>query len=128
MSEVPLEGLEGGGGATQGVTHRASSVRRTDGSCRLLIVPLFRGSSRFERLILSHHSRHKDTCEGNEEDSNDDYDATTQLVQSLKDAKVAHLYLVSAQGADPAYTHIYIYLYIYVYVYKYIYVYIHIDR
>ena len=34
----------------------------------LLIVPLFRGSSRFESLIVSHHSRYKVTCECNKED------------------------------------------------------------
>ena len=38
----------------------------------LLIVPLFRGSSRSESLILSHHSRF--TCECNKEDINDDDD------------------------------------------------------
>jgi len=36
---------------------RAKRVSDVDGSCRLLIVPLFRGSSRFESLIISHHSR-----------------------------------------------------------------------
>ena len=30
--------------------------------------PLFRGSSRFESLILSHHSRYEVTCECNEVD------------------------------------------------------------
>ena len=37
-----------------------SDVRESLGTnppCRLLIVPLFRGSSRFESLIVSHHSR-----------------------------------------------------------------------
>ena len=38
---------------------------------RLLIVPLFRGSSRFESMILSHNSR-RVTCECNEEDINHD--------------------------------------------------------
>ena len=42
----------------------------------LLTVPLFRGSSRFESLLLSHHSRFKVTCECNKEESNyDDDDA-----------------------------------------------------
>ena len=35
-------------------------------------MPLFRGSSRFESLILSHHSRF--TCECNKEEINDKYD------------------------------------------------------
>ena len=39
-------------------------------SCRLLIVPFFRGSSRFESLIVSHHSRF--TCECNRKEINDD--------------------------------------------------------
>ena len=43
-----------------------------DSICRLLIVPLFRGSSRFESLILSHHSR-RVTCECDEEDIDDDH-------------------------------------------------------
>ena len=41
----------------------------SDGSCRLLIVPHFRGSSRFESL---HHSRL--TCECNQEEIHDDDD------------------------------------------------------
>ena len=52
----------------------SSGVPEVDSSCRLLIVPLFRGSSRFEGLILSHHSRYKVTCECNEEGINDDDD------------------------------------------------------
>ena len=44
--------------------------RKLDSNCRLLIVPLFRGSSRFESLILSHYSRF--TCECNKEEINDD--------------------------------------------------------
>jgi len=36
--------------------------------------PLFRGSSRFESLILSYHYRYKVTCECNEENINDDDD------------------------------------------------------
>jgi len=38
-------------------------------------VPLFRGSSRFESLILSHRSGFSVTCECNEEEINDDDDA-----------------------------------------------------
>ena len=55
--------------------------RRTevDRSGRLLIVPLFRGSSRFESLILSHHSRF--TCECNKEDINDDDDDDVNRVK-----------------------------------------------
>ena len=44
----------------------------TGGGKVSLIVPLFRGSSRFESLILTHHSRYKVTCECNEEDINDE--------------------------------------------------------
>ena len=40
-----------------------------------LIVPLFRGSSRFESLILSHHSRFNVTCECGKEETNDDDDS-----------------------------------------------------
>jgi len=47
-------------------------VIEVESSCRLLIVPLFRCSSRFESLILSHHSRF--TCKCNKEDINDDAD------------------------------------------------------
>jgi len=57
------------------VRPHASSGKRipqVDSSCRLLIVPLFRGSSRFESLILSHHSRFNVTCECNTETINDD--------------------------------------------------------
>ena len=49
-----------------------------DRSCRLLIVPLFRGSSRFESLILSHHSRF--TCECNKEEINDGDDDNFDFV------------------------------------------------
>ena len=38
---------------------RSRRVPDVDSNCRLLIVPPFRGSSRFESLILSHHSRTK---------------------------------------------------------------------
>jgi len=51
---------------------RAKRVSEVDSSCRLLIVPLFRGSSIFESLILSHHS--KFTCEFHKEEINDDDD------------------------------------------------------
>ena len=52
---------------------RAPQVRprEVDSSCRLFIVPLFRGSSRFESSILSHHSR-RVTCECHTEDIKDD--------------------------------------------------------
>ena len=43
-----------------------------DSSCRLWIVPLFHGSSRFENLILPHHSRFNVTCASNKEEINDD--------------------------------------------------------
>ena len=51
-------------------SHRVSSIG--DKSCRLLIVPLFRGSSRFESLILSHHSRFNVTCECHQENIDDE--------------------------------------------------------
>jgi len=51
---------------------RAKRVAEVDSSCRILIVPLFRGSRRFESLILSHNSRF--TCECNKEEINDDDD------------------------------------------------------
>ena len=41
-------------------------VPEVGSNCRLLIVPLFRGSSRFDFLILSHPSRKKVACECNE--------------------------------------------------------------
>ena len=41
----------------------------SDGSCRLLIVPHFRGSSRFESL---HHSRFTYECNKEEIDDDDD--------------------------------------------------------
>ena len=47
-------------------------VAEVDSSCRLLIVPIFRSSSRFESLILSQHSWF--TCECNKEEINDDDD------------------------------------------------------
>jgi len=45
-----------------------------DSSCRLLIVPLFRGSSRFESLILSHHSGFSVACKCHEEEINNNDD------------------------------------------------------
>ena len=50
-----------------------------DSSCRLLIVPLFRGSSRFESLILSHHSRFTGECNKEDIDDDDDDDAPLAL-------------------------------------------------
>ena len=47
-------------------------VSEVDSSCRLVIVPLFRGRSRFARLVLSHHSRFNVTCECNKEEINYD--------------------------------------------------------
>jgi len=47
-------------------------LAEVDSSCRLLIVPLFRGISRCESLILSHHLRF--TCECNQEELDDDDD------------------------------------------------------
>ena len=46
-------------GWTQGPGTRSRRVPDVDSNCRLLIVPPFPGSSRFESLILSHHSRTK---------------------------------------------------------------------
>ena len=51
-------------------SQRAKRVSEVDSSCRLLIAPLFRGSSRFESLIVSHHS--KFICECNKKEINDD--------------------------------------------------------
>ena len=48
-------------------------------------------SSRFESLILSHHSRYKVTCECNEEDINDDDDDKACLHDV---GEVGHLLLV----------------------------------
>ena len=53
---------------------RAKRLPEIDSGCRLLIVPLFRGSSRFESWILSHHSRFKVTCEFNNHEIDDDDD------------------------------------------------------
>jgi len=53
--------------STFGARPAGETFPAVDSTCRLLIVPLFRGSSRFERLILSHRSRHKVTCECNVE-------------------------------------------------------------
>ena len=51
---------------------KAKRVPEVDSSCRLSIVSLFRGSSRFESLILSHHFRFNVTCERNKEEIDDD--------------------------------------------------------
>ena len=53
---------------------RANRVAKVDSSCRLFIVPLFRGSRRFESFILSHHSRF--TCESNNKHKINDDDAS----------------------------------------------------
>ena len=58
-------------GAAAGAVLRARALEG-ESSCRLLIMPLFRGSSRFESLISSHHPRYKVTCECDEEDINDE--------------------------------------------------------
>ena len=52
----------------------AHKIAELDSSCRLLIVPLFRGNSRCESLILSHHFRFNVTCERYKEEFNDDED------------------------------------------------------
>ena len=72
---------------------RPQRVPDVDSSCRLLIVPLFRGSSRFESLILSHHSRHKVTCECNEEDINDDDDVWQETFARTNAAFLLGAYL-----------------------------------
>ena len=56
--------LQSAGGQSE---HR--KVAEAGSRCKLLIVPLFRGRSEFESLILSHHSRL--TCECNQEEIND---------------------------------------------------------
>ena len=48
---------------------RANRVAEGESSCMFVMVPLFRGSSRFASLILSHHSRV--TCECNKGEIND---------------------------------------------------------
>ena len=55
-----------------GLKVQGQGFREVDSSCRRLIVPLFRGSSRFESLILSHQSRFNVTCECNKEEIDDD--------------------------------------------------------
>ena len=62
-------------------------VSQVDCRCRLLIVPLFRGSSRFESLILSHLSRF--TCECNEEDINDDDESTCPEAHDFSEFNVS---------------------------------------
>ena len=49
-----------------------------------------RGSSRFESLILSHHSRYKVTCECNEEDISDDDDASRLLSETNVESGTSH--------------------------------------
>jgi len=67
-------GAAGGqGGAGRGQQTTRERVSELVSSDRLLIVPLFRGSSRFESLVFSHHSRF--TCECNKKEINDDDDA-----------------------------------------------------
>ena len=58
------------------VGSRAKRVPEVDSSCRLLIVPLFRGSSRFASLVLSYRSRFR--CECDKEDINDGDDDDVQ--------------------------------------------------
>ena len=64
--------LQSAGGQSE---HR--KVAQVGSSCRLLIVPLFLGSGRFESLILSHHSMF--TCECDKDDINDEDDAPQSL-------------------------------------------------
>ena len=71
--------LASSGRALEPSASSAKIVAEVDSSCRLLIVPNFRGSSRFESLVLSHHSRF--TCECNKEEINDDDDASGFRVQ-----------------------------------------------
>jgi len=62
-------------------------VAEVDSRCRRLIVPLFRGSCRFESLILSHHSRF--TCACNKEEMNDDADqlCTTTMIKWIRTSR-----------------------------------------
>ena len=55
---------------------RPKRVPDVDSSCRLLIVPPFRVSSRFESF---YHTTRKVTCECNEEDTNDDDDGFREM-------------------------------------------------
>ena len=57
----------------QGGNPVAKLVKRV--AVKPVIVPLFRGSSRFDSLIFSHHFRFSITCECNKEGINDDHDA-----------------------------------------------------
>ena len=50
------------------VEMRGTTQREVDSNCGLLIVSSFRGSSRFEILILSHHFRYTVACECTKED------------------------------------------------------------
>jgi len=71
---IAIVRASGGPKALEPSCSRAKRVSEVDGSCRLLIVPLFRGSSRAESLILSHHSRLNVTCECDKEEMDDDDD------------------------------------------------------
>ena len=62
-----------------GSCSRAKRVAEVDSRCRLLIVPLFRGSGSVESLNLSHHSSF--TCECNKEEINDDDDGEWLVVR-----------------------------------------------
>ena len=72
--------------ASVAIPHRTQSKTLTAQQqqhcgCRLLIVPLFRGSSRFASLIFSHHSRF--TCECNREKIYDDDDDDETASEAL---------------------------------------------
>ena len=58
---------------------RGSATKGVESSCRLLIVPLFRGGSRFQSLILTHHSRFTGEC--NEAETDDDVDNDPDYLQ-----------------------------------------------
>ena len=65
---------------TSGCEPRTKRVAQGDSSCRRLIVPLFRGSSRFESLILPRHSRFE--CECNQEYMTDRPGSYVRLIDS----------------------------------------------
>ena len=54
-----IETVRTAGGPTdlEPIRSRPKRVPDVDSTCRLLIVPLFPGSSKYESLILSHHFR-----------------------------------------------------------------------
>ena len=71
---------------------RAKRFSEVDSSCRLLILPLLPGSSKFESLIVSHHSRF--TCECDKEeiyDDNDECQRSSRYVSFDKDDYMPHL-------------------------------------